>query len=76
MVIVSSILERDETHGDILANTAGNLVWLFPLLLQCKMELTLCLLVRIFECVLITCANGLYPDQARQNIMPDLDPIC
>ena len=31
MVIVSSILERDETHGDILANTAGNLDWLFPL---------------------------------------------
>ena len=23
MVIVSPILERDETHGDILANTAG-----------------------------------------------------
>ena len=31
MVIVSSILERDETHGDILANTAGNFDWLFPL---------------------------------------------
>ena len=24
MVIVSPILERDEDHGDILANTAGN----------------------------------------------------
>ena len=29
MVIISSILERDETHGEILANTAGK--WLFPL---------------------------------------------
>ena len=55
MVIVSSILERDETHGDILANTAGNLDWLFPLVLH---------LIIIFGCVLITYANGLYSDQA------------
>ena len=72
MVIVSSILERDETHGDILANTAGNLDWLFPLVVT----VTLFLLVRIFGCVLITYSNGLYPDQARQNIMLVLDPIC
>ena len=25
MVIVSSILERDENHGDVLANTAGEI---------------------------------------------------
>ena len=27
-------------------------------------------------CLLITCANSLEPDQARQNIGPDLDPNC
>ena len=27
-------------------------------------------------CLLITFANNLDPDQARQNFSPDLDPIC
>ena len=26
--------------------------------------------------VLLIIANSLYPDQARQNVWPDLDPIC
>ena len=30
MVIVSSILERDDNHGEILANTAGEFTGLFP----------------------------------------------
>ena len=29
-----------------------------------------------FCCLLITFANGLDPDQARQNVGPDLDPNC
>ena len=29
-----------------------------------------------FCCLLITFANSLEPDQARQNVGPDLDPIC
>ena len=29
-----------------------------------------------FCCLLITFANGLGPDQARQNVGPDLDPNC
>ena len=33
--------------------------------------LTLCPL-----CLLITFANSLDPDQARQNVRPDLDPNC
>ena len=33
--------------------------------------LTLCQL-----CLLITFANSLDPDQARQNVRPDLDPNC
>ena len=28
----------------------------------------------IFCCLLIMFANSLYPDQARQNVRPDLDP--
>ena len=29
-----------------------------------------------FCCLLITFANSLDPDQARQNMGPDLDPTC
>ena len=29
-----------------------------------------------FPCLLITSANSLNPDQAQQNIRPDLDPNC
>ena len=29
-----------------------------------------------FCCLLITFANSLDPDQARQNVGPDLDPSC
>ena len=29
-----------------------------------------------FCCLLITFANSLDPDQARQNVGPDLDPYC
>ena len=29
-----------------------------------------------FYCLLITVANSLNPDQARQNVGPDLDPNC
>ena len=29
-----------------------------------------------FSCLLITSANSLEPDQARQNVGPDLDPNC
>ena len=29
-----------------------------------------------FCCLLITFANSLNPDQARQNVGPDLDPNC
>ena len=29
-----------------------------------------------FGCLLITIANSLDPDQARQNVRPDLDPSC
>ena len=29
-----------------------------------------------FGCLLITFANSLDPDQARQNVGPDLDPSC
>ena len=29
-----------------------------------------------FCCLLITFANGLDPDQAQQNVGPDLDPNC
>ena len=29
-----------------------------------------------FCCLLITFANSLDPDRARQNVGPDLDPIC
>ena len=29
-----------------------------------------------FSCLLITFVNSLYPDQARQNVGPELGPIC
>ena len=29
-----------------------------------------------FSCLLITFANSLYPDQARQNVRPELGPNC
>ena len=38
---------------------------------QVVLYLTLCLL-----CLLITFANSLDPDEARQNVGPDLDPNC
>ena len=38
---------------------------------QVVLCLTLCPL-----CLLITFANSLDPDQARQNVGPDLDPKC
>ena len=38
---------------------------------QVVLNLTLCPL-----CLLITFANSLDCDQARQNVGPDLDPIC
>ena len=38
---------------------------------QVVLYLSLCQL-----CLLITIANSLDPDQARQNVGPDLDPNC
>ena len=29
-----------------------------------------------FDCLLLTVANSLDPDQAQQNVGPDLDPNC
>ena len=34
------------------------------------------LILYLLSCQLITFANNLDPDQARQNVGPDLDPIC
>ena len=37
---------------------------------------TLCLSTSVVWSLLITCANRLDTDQARQNVGPDLDSIC
>ena len=36
----------------------------------------LCNHMFVLACLLITFANSLDPDQARQNVAPDLDPNC
>ena len=41
-------------------------------LIYCHLTLTLL----VATCLLITFANSLDPDQAQQNVGPDLDPNC
>ena len=43
---------------------------------SCFVNKTFCPLQGYFCCLLITFANRLDPDQARQNVGPDLDPNC
>ena len=62
-VFISALKEKiDETEANIKAqmNKVSNTIELFAY--WCRL--------------LIIFANNLYPDQARQNVGPDLDPNC